>query len=366
MIENKSLRVIQRREYQEIHIQLIPLQGETPEIFSEKIAELVQDYNAIIIRATFFGKLNEEENFVSHFFSKLNGLDFPYSWIEGDNCTGSFINGVYIFAISGIEIKRLYKQDRAIGSFFQTSDADFCYLGGLYSKPDLSPSQQTSDILFSTEKILNQVGLSFQNTIRTWFYLDDILDWYNDFNLARTAFFQKHDIYNKLVPASTGIAGRNNFGSKVCLELTAINPKSEVFSIVKVKSPLQCPAENYGSSFSRSVSYSDNEYKTLTVSGTASINSDGKTMHIDNMEKQIELTFKVVNAILESQNFKFSDIIRFYAYCSDKSYSKVFFDYIESSIPFNFAFICSENKICRDGLLFEIELDAVKSLQKEK
>ena len=365
MNESKSFRVIQRGVYQEIHIQLIPLHGETPEIFSERIAGIVQDCNAEIIRATFFGKLNEEENFVRHLLSKLNGIDFPYSWIEGDNCTGSFINGVYIFAISGIEVKRLYEHARVIGSFFQTRDADFCYLGGLYSKPDQSPSQQTSVLLNSAESLLNRVGLSFQNTVRTWFYLDDILNWYKDFNLARTSFFQLHKIYNKLVPASTGIGGKNNHASKVCLELIAIKPKTDYFSIAKVRSPLQCPAEDYGSSFSRAVSYSDNEYATLTVSGTASINPEGKTMHPDEIQKQIELSFKVVTAILDSQNFKFSDIIRFYAYCSDKRYSKEFFNYVESCFPYQFAIICSENKVCRNGLLFEIELDAVRNLLKE-
>ncbi|HEC43452.1 MAG TPA: hypothetical protein ENI20_11545 [Bacteroides sp.] len=53
---------------------------------------------------------------------------------------------------------------------------------------------------------------------------------------------------------------------------------------------------------------------------------------------------------------------RGYAYCSEKSYGKSFHKLIESILPDNFAFICSGNKICRDNLLFEIEVDVIKTL----
>lgn len=359
-MDSESVRVIRRKEYREIHIQLIPVQGETPHIFSEKIAGILHNYEAKIIRATFFGRLTEENKTIKCLVDQLSEIDFPYSWIEGDNCSGSFINGVYIFAVSGIDVKRLYEKDRITGSYFQSREAGYCYLGGLYSGSDLSPSQQTLSILNSAESILNQVGLSFENTIRTWFYLDDILNWYNDFNKARTSFFLQHNIFNKLVPASTGISGRNNKGSKLCFELTAIKPKSEDFSIEKVLSPLQCSAETYGSSFSRAIRYTDSEYTNLTISGTASINPEGKTVNEGDLWKQIELSFMVVKAILESQNFNFRDITRAYAYCTDKSFSNEFYKYIETNIPYKFAFICSENTICRNGLLFEIELDLIK------
>ncbi len=359
-MEYKSIRVIKRRKYKEIHIQIIPLPGETEQIFSEKIALILKNQDAKVIRATFFGKLANKENTLKCLRFFPSGIDFPITWIEGDNCIDSFINGVYIFAVSGINVKRLFQNNKVIGSFFHTKDAEFCYLGGLFSDPNLTPTDQTEDILNSAEHILNQVGLKYENTIRTWFYLDDILDWYNDFNKARTSFYLRHDIFNKLVPASTGISGNNGTGSKLCLELTAIKPKNEFYSIERIKSPLQGSAENYGSSFSRTIRYSDSEYSGITVSGTASIDPEGQTVHLNDLSKQIDLSFKVVKAILDSQDFKLHDIVRAYAYCSHKSYSNVFFDYIESHFPVKFAFICAENKICRGGLMFEIEMDVLK------
>src|SRR5512136_1964872 len=103
MIGNNSFRAIQRKEYLELHIQMIPEAGESPDRFSKRIAEIVQHYNARIIRSTFFGKLIEEGYTLKCLSDVLHGIDFPYIWIEGDNCGDSFINGVYVFAVSGIE-----------------------------------------------------------------------------------------------------------------------------------------------------------------------------------------------------------------------------------------------------------------------
>lgn len=359
-MEHTLLRIIHRKEYQEIHIQLIPKTEETSHIFTERIAEIICRYNANIIRATFFGRLDEKDNTIKQLEIKLSGIDFPYSWIEGDSCSGSFINGVYIFAVSGIDVKRIFKDNSVIGSGFKAKEAEYCFIGGLYSDPDLSSAMQTERLLNSTENILNQEGLSFENTIRTWYYLNNILDWYPDFNKARTSFFRQHDMFNKRIPASTGIDGRNCFSAKICFELMAIMPKSNEFSIEIIDSPLQCSANNYGSSFSRAMQYSDSEYSNMTVSGTASIGPDGKTMHINDINKQIELSFRVVDAILKSQNYSSTDIIRAYAYCRDKSFSKAFYEYLRTSEYDGTLFICTENKICRDDLLFEIEVDVIK------
>jgi len=238
MKENMSFRIIDRSEYQEIHFQVIPSHDDTHVMFSEKIAKFLSRFNSRVIRATFFGDLTEEENTINSIIKALKDTDFPYSWIEGGNCSEAFINGVYILAVSGIEAKGISDHGRIIGCSFRTTDADYFYLSGLLSDPDLSPAQQTSHILRSVETILNRIGLSYHNTVRTWFYLDDILAWYNDFNLARTKFFSEHNIFNVLLPASTGIEGKNNSGSKVCLELNAINPQSGDFRIAEVNSLL--------------------------------------------------------------------------------------------------------------------------------
>ena len=48
---------------------------------------------------------------------------------------------------------------------------------------------------------LEQVGMSFTNIVRTWFYNDDILSWYPQFNQARSAFFANNNIKRATCPA---------------------------------------------------------------------------------------------------------------------------------------------------------------------
>lgn len=362
-MNNKWIKAINRKTFKELHLQLLPLADETVEEFCKKISDILRDNEVNIVRATFFGSLSEKNKVVNELEKSLKQINFPLTWIEGGNCTESFINGVYIYAISGLELKRLYIKKDVVATFFQTDDADFCYLGGLKSEKHLSPYEQTLSILNQADEILNSVNLKYDNTIRTWFYLDEILEWYNDFNKARTLFFNKHNIFNKLVPASTGISGKNETGSALSLELNAVKPKNSTFTIERVSSPLQCSAENYGSSFSRAVKFSDGDFSFLTVSGTASINEKGETIYIDDIKKQIEQSFRVLMAIMESKKFKAEDMVRAYAYCKDKKYYRDFLDYISSYSDLPLSIICAENKICRQDLLFEIEMDFI---QKQK
>ena len=360
-MKRQLLRVIHRKSCKEIYIQLIPGEHESAASFTDKIARILKRYDAKIVRATFFGKLNERENTLQLLKERLSFFDFPYSWIEGNNCTNAFMNGVFIYALSGIEITRLNYNNSISGSYFKINNTEYCCLSGLYSMSQLSPEMQTQNLLDAAEQILNLTGLSFADAIRTWYYLDNILDWYDDFNKVRSSFFHKHQVFKNHVPASTGVGGKNPAGSGLSLELTAIKPGSRQFQIAKVISPLQCPAEEYGSSFSRAIRFSDDEFATLTVSGTASINAEGKTMHKDDLWKQIELTFSVVEAIIRSENFSFSNVVRAYAYFSNKRFHKTFLKYLESQNLRKLSFICSENNICRSDLMFEVELDLVKN-----
>ena len=355
------VKEIQRKEYKEIHIQLVPSAGQSPVNFAERVKDAVKDTDLRIVRATFFGDLLAKNDTIQQLENVLGGINFPYSWIEGENCTKSFINGAYFFGLTGIEVKRLYHDNIIVGSYFHNSEAEFCFLGGLCPENTRSPFQQTQDILESAENILETVGMDFKNTVRTWFYLDDILEWYTDFNAARTEFFTRHDLFNNRVPASTGIGGRNTNGSKICLELTAIKPIKKDFLIDSVNSPMQCSALKYGSSFSRAIIFGDNEHLNMTISGTASIDTEGNTRYINDIEKQIELTFKVVKEILESRNFTFSDITRAYAYFKEKSHVNGFSEFISKNITEKIPFICTRNEICRDDLLFEVDIDVIRT-----
>ena len=354
--------ITDRNYFKEIYFQVIPESNELPEDFVNRTTNILSNHDAKVIRATAFGDLNRKDETCNLLKAKLGNLNFPLTWVEGNNCGGNFINGISFWTISGLNVKRIYNNEKIVGSVFETNDAEFCFLGNICSNPGISSLEQTENTLERVEHLLKDAGFDFINTVRTWFYLDHILEWYDEFNKARTSFFDKCGVFGKMVPASTGIGGKNEKGSQVLMELLAIKPKNEKFKINAVRSPLQCPAEDYKSSFSRAVKYEDEAYKYITISGTASIDTDGKTAHLDDLNNQITLTFNVVEQILSSEGFNFNDCIRAYAYCKKKSYADALSLYLKKNLQGTLPIILTKNDICRKDLLFELEMDAAKPL----
>jgi enamine deaminase RidA (YjgF/YER057c/UK114 family) len=217
------------------------------------------------------------------------------------------------------------------------------------------------DTLGLAEKALAAAGMEFGDVVRTWFFLDSILEWYGDFNGTRDAFFRPRGVFDGLVPASTGMGGRNPAGAALEMGLLAVRPsRLDSLDVRAVPSPLQGPALDYGSSFSRAVEADFPDHKRLYVSGTASIDREGRTVLVDDAAGQVEHTMNVVQAILESRGMGWEDVTRAVAYFKKDGTLDDFEADLEArgirSLPC--ATIC--NDVCRDELLFEIEVDAVR------
>jgi enamine deaminase RidA (YjgF/YER057c/UK114 family) len=161
------------------------------------------------------------------------------------------------------------------------------------------------------------------------------------------------------MPASTGIGAGNCAGAAVVAEAFAIKPKKDGVRIQEVTSPRQCPAPDYKSSFSRAVEVVLPDHRRLYVSGTASIKRDGATAHIGDATKQIALTMEVVKAILESRRMGWSDVSRAIAYFKDIQDAPLLDSYCSKKRLPLLPMAVAHGDICRDELLFEIEIDAV-------
>lgn len=138
----------------------------------------------------------------------------------------------------------------------------------------------------------------------------------------------------------------------------AVQPKSPAVRIDAVSSPLQCPALDYRSSFSRAVELQHPNYRHLIISGTASIEPGGRTAHVGDIERQIELTLDVVQAILQSRAMDWQDTLRAVVYMKEESYRESYNRIAAALGLTSLPAVCVQADICRDDLLFEIELDA--------
>jgi enamine deaminase RidA (YjgF/YER057c/UK114 family) len=120
-----------------------------------------------------------------------------------------------------------------------------------------------------------------------------------------------------------------------------------------VDSPLQGPAPDYGSGFSRAVEIITRERSILLVSGTASIDAQGATRFPGELLPQIDETHRILEALLTASGYSQEDVCRAMRYSANSSE-------LNTTLP-AWLGMPVDAQVCRDDLVFEVELDAVKS-----
>ena len=270
------------------------------------------------------------------------------------------VGGVYVHAVEGGSVKPIWLGGQLIGNLFEDRYIRYVSLDNLLPDSCLERPKQAQQVFERMEDALKGAGLSFSHVVRTWLYLNEILDWYDEFNQARDGFFKSRRVKDGLIPCSTGIGGANTNGTAIQASVLAADPLSDAVTIQAIPSPLQCPALDYGSSFSRAVEIRTPEIQRLYVSGTASIDQEGPTRYPDDVDKQIAYTLQVVEAILSSRNLDWMDVNRAVAYFKFRDDFDRFKDYCQQNDLSHLPVGLTQMDVCRDDLLFEIELDAVK------
>ena len=299
----------------------------------------------------------------AEFMREAGNADWPVVWLQGDACKDGGMYSMQAVAMSGIPLTPIKSHGRDVGFTYEDEHARYCRLRGIIPQ-DIRASrmEQTRSVFETIHAALHANGFEFTDTVRTWIYLDHLLDWYGDFNTVRTQYFKETGIFDHRVPASTGIGAANPFGAAITMDVIAVQPKTDQLKIQEIISPLQNPALDYKSSFARAVELAYPTHKNLMISGTASIDPTGKTVYQDDPEKQIRLTLDVVKAILESRGMGWSDLFRGIAYFKNMATLPIYRAIAaELGIP-RFPLAVSHADVCRHDLLFEIEVDAVQAI----
>lgn len=336
--------------------------GDQFKMFS-RLGEFIKKDNSSIIQQYVFGGTKYYEQGIKAIEMACGDITWPITWIQGDGCTGEDLTATQAYTITGDCHKPIIYNGKVAGTLYEDEYAQYCIIGDLLPD-DLSASreEQTREVFEKMEAVLKSVGMNFLNIVRTWMYLDELLKWYDEFNTVRTQFFKERDVFNNLVPASTGIGVGNPAGAALVTDLFAVKPKTDDVKIFEVESPLQCSATDYRSSFSRAVEVALPDHRSIYVSGTASIEPGGKTVHLNDIEKQIDLTMEVAGAILKSRDMDWEDTVRGIAYFKDIKNAHLFTEYCKANGLPKMPFALSHSDVCRDDLLFEIELDAIKEI----
>ena len=296
--------------------------------------------------------------------AKMAGAGWPLLWVQGDVCSGEHVAGAQAFVLDGVPVKRIHLENGVVGTMWSDEFADYCLLAGILPL-DLKADRyaQTRGCFERIEAGVQKAGMNFLDVVRTWFFLDHLLDWYDVFNKARTDFFNERGVFEHMVPSSTGIGAGNPAGAELSAGALAIRPKNSSVKIQEIASPLQCPAVAYRSSFARATEIAYPDRKQLIISGTASIAPGGESMYQDDVVKQINLTLDVVEAILKSRGMTWADTVRSVGYFQNIRELPKFAEVLRARGLAPFPMSPAHAIVCRHDLLFELELDAITAVQ---
>ena len=277
-----------------------------------------------------------------------------------DEVSAPELAGAHITSLKGAKPEFKTTKKNSVAAVFKCAKDEYCRSFGvcLPEKTNCGAAY-TREVFEELKEVLALGGFKFSDLARTWFYNDEILSWYDDFNKGRTEFFNGNNVFKGLLPASTGIGSPNPKKSKIQAGLIAVKDASKLGKIYEIESPLQCGATKYGSSFARAVEMKFDTYSRIMVSGTASIAPTGETLYFGDIKKQVELTMQVIEGILKSRGMGFADTVRAVVYCMKPEYYAAFLDWQKDNaqIPH----VPSYSTVCRGDLMFEVELDAAKN-----
>lgn len=357
--------VIQREALQEFHLTLLPQPGESAVRMLERLAAWLKTHGASVVRHEVFGALAAQPDFTATQHRLFGEQSWPVTWVEGAGCDAESVAGMHVLAVAGAQVESLIFGGRVVGRIFNDGPARHCLLGDIRPTDPAAPrDQQALQVFENLDAALQHAGMNLPNVARTWLFLDDILAWYGPLNEVRREFFERHHLFDHTVPASTGVGVKNSGGAAMVAGVWAVEPTNGSLFVGEVGSPLQCPAPAYGSCFSRAVEIVTPGWRRIFISGTASIAPKGQSVCAGDVDGQVDLTMQVVRAILVSREMDYADVTRATAYLRNPADAPIFRQWCRKLGLEHWPLIITQAVVCRDELLFEIELDAMAAIGK--
>ena len=187
-----------RRRDSEMIFTIVPARGEgLMELFG-RAAALVRDADATPLKLIAFGSLTAHNAGSEALRRAFGPIDWPVMWIEGKACggeSGQPIAGVQVFALACGSVQRIISRGRVAGCVYEAGGARHCLLGAVGpGKIAASRADQAKETFDSIQELLAQGGFTLADTVRTWFYNEDILAWYPEFNAVRNQVYSSGSI----------------------------------------------------------------------------------------------------------------------------------------------------------------------------
>ncbi len=277
---------------------------------------------AIVKQAVFLPDLSYQET-CRQIMLDFYGDEMPATtYIPQPPCEGKLLSiealGVGR-ATEGVQIRRINEQLVIAGH----SDVSWIHCAHVVPQTEATTVYERSlDAFQRMARLLASAGARYDQVIRTWLYLGDIVGMegdrqrYMELNRARTDYYadirfsagRRPEGFNPtMFPASTGIGTE---GKEIVMSCIAFHAQRNDIVAMPLENPLQTSAFDYGPcygpkspKFARAMALSCGPFATIFISGTASI-TDSETRHIGDVEKQTEQTLDNIEALIGQANLE--------------------------------------------------------------
>jgi enamine deaminase RidA (YjgF/YER057c/UK114 family) len=249
-------------------------------------------------------------------------LDWPVTILEGIPASGADFAGVQLRGVTprpdaGQRVETVVSQGKSVGRewigpgfrelHLSAVDGETGESSGLNAAPE-----QARRMFDASAAVLSERGYSFRQVVRTWIYLSRILDWYGEFNRVRTRFYAGAGLSttgDAVFPASTGIGGKRD-REECLMDLLAVEAGANGDLVVRpvLQSERQGRPFAYGSAFARAMVVERRGGRIIHVSGTASIDAEGRSKHPGDAGAQYCETLLGIAAVLEREGASLTDI----------------------------------------------------------
>ena len=222
-------------------------------------------------------------------------------------------------------------------------------------------SYQQTMLLFG--KYLDSIkdsGLTMStNLVRTWIYVAGIDVNYAGVVRARNDIFDRYGLTaDTHYVASTGIGGHTAVRHALVaidfltLPTIAENDKKYLEALDHLN-----PTHEYGVAFERGTRISHGGENLFLISGTASIDSRGRVVHIGDVGLQTRRLLENIDALLSDGGASLDNVNYFVIYLRDPSDYNLVDGYMKARFP-DKPFIIVAAKVCRPEWLIEMECTA--------
>ncbi len=344
-----------------------------------RIAEFLADVGADIVQERCYAAPEAHGEIAA-----ARGEAFERRKIDGEGvlcfvgeapCGGAAaIAGVQLWAARGEDgaprVARFVADGRPAGRTFRNACLCYTALPCVGPRRELGAERARGEHALSmfneAGRLLECAGLAYRDVIRTWIYVPELLAWYDELNAARRRVFRESGLIDgggtSWLPASTGIQGRGPAGRACTMGLLAASRVNGASVRVEmVASPGQCEAFDYGSAFSRAVEVRDERYSQMYISGTASIDAGGSSVHAGDVERQTAHTLGVIRELLAARGHTLADVAHLTAFLKGPEHLEGFRRAAaREGIDCRLA-VETVADVCRRELLVEIEAMSIRA-----